>query len=427
MPEHRAAQASHRAWTCGAALWIGILGAAFHARADVSADVRTLPLRREVLFPKDAASGWYAIVEDSLLAAGAGAEFADLRLVDAEGRSRPLHAEAPVQDRTRRVVLRKLPVVWTERGEGTREMIFELDPSLPPRLSIELTGLSGRFPFRVTGRDSAGADWVFLPIDEEDVSPADGPAPTSSSRVDLRQTRRFLRLQQDGASPPGSEDRVLLVQLETVGVRFSPVEFRAGPGRFSGKGGDEWRVEVQLIGPPRALARLDLHWASVAPRDPSVRLEARLPRGGWRDLYVDERVANDRGESLLFAPVRTGALRLLVFGADAPNEPCTIASVDAVPQRWIFHAERPETLVLAYGDPFLVTPPGAEDPPPSDADVREVALGSPAANPWYREPGGLEWLKRRPAALSVVMIVLLGLVAWLALARRQAAESAPQG
>jgi hypothetical protein len=317
-------------------------------------------------------------------------------------------------------VLRELPVVWTESEEGSREMIFELDPALPSRLSVELTGLSANFPFHVTGRDSAGGDWVVLPIDSEESSRA---VPSPTSRVDLRRTRRFLRLQQNGASPPGADDRVLLLERGTISTSFSAVEFRADPGRFRGKGGDEWRAEIHVTGPPRALTRLGMRWTTGAPRDRSPRLEARLPRGGWRDLQFDrptsDRAPRDGVESLVFDPVRTGALRLSVFGADAPNEPCTIEFVHAAPQRWLFRVAGPESLALAYGDPYLVTPAAAEEAPPRDAEVRDVTLGPPGPNPLHREPQGLEWLKRRPTVLGTAMIVLLGLVAWLALARRQ--------
>jgi hypothetical protein len=410
-----AAEAARRSARAARAV-LGVLAFAAVVEAEVSSDVRTLTWRRPVLPVGGAGPGWYAILEDSVLAAASGPDFADLRLVDGEGRSRPLHAEAPARSRVRFTVLRELPVAWAEAGEGTREMLVELPAPVPARLSVEITGLSASMPFQVTGRDSAAGSWVFLAVDP-DMPAIDAPA--VSARVDLGETRRFLRLQQDGGPAPGSEDRVRLLSRETAGPALFPVPTNPVAGRFRGAGNDEWQADIVVAGPIRALARLDVRWAEGQAGRP-MRLAARLERGGWRDVHVESRPPREGGDaSFEFEPVRTTALRLSVFGAGAPNAPCAVQALHAVPQRWLFRSEATESLWVAYGDPHQEVASGFAEGPGAEEPVHVARLGSPEASPWFREPGfGLPWLRRRPQALGAAMIVLLLAVAWMALGRR---------
>jgi len=406
----------------GALVLVAALAGALPAGADVSSDVRTLAWRRPVHLP-GGASGWYAIVEDSVLAAGSGPEFADLRLTNAEGRSLPVRVERPSATRLRWATFRDLPVRWTASGKDSREMIVDLGAdaaSRPVRLTVELTGLSARTPVQVTSRDSTDEEWVLLPVVHDPATPLDSPLP-GTAHVEVGDPRRFLRLVQDRASAPGSEDRLRLLTRETSPATRESVAFRVSPGRFL-SGGNEWQAVVTLDGPARAVTALTLRWAEERGAR-TWRVEARLPAGGWRFHAAsrpDEDGTDGRAtrDSVDLAPVRTTELRITVTGADAPNIPCEIADVKATPQRWLFRADAPESLWVAYGDPFLETPADAGEAPPREEPVREAALGAPEPNPFRRDPGlGVEWLKRHPSVVGVVMIGLLGLVTWLAVGR----------
>ncbi len=394
--------------------------AAAPAAAEVSSDVRTLPHRRAVLLPDGQAGGWFAVAEDSGLAAMSGPEFTDLRLVGADGRSRTLHAEPPARSRVVYTRLRELPVVWAEAADGMREMTVTLEEAEAGQpLTVEVTGLSAGPAFQVTGRDDPGDEWVYLPISPDGAQGMRPPDKHPVARVDLGETRRFLRLQQHGSGPPGADDRVRLLARDVIGAAMFPVQVRSATGRFHGSSRNEWIAEIVLEGPARAVTRMDLRWAERQPGH-GTRLQAKLPAGGWTEVYTETEPPEGGTEtSLKFEPVRTTALRLTVYGADAPNEPCMVDAVRAVPLRWLFRADAAESLWVAFGDPYQKVAAAVAEGPDSPQEVREAALGPVEPSPWYREPGfGLEWLKRRPAVLGAVMVVLLGAVAWLALVRR---------
>jgi hypothetical protein len=399
------------------------------ASAAVSRDVETLRWRRPVLIPENAASGWYAISEDSMIAAASGPAFSDLRVIDAGGQARALDAEPLVRRRTAFLPWREWPVSWTENDNGEREIVLDLGPAPPSGLSVELTGSSGALPFRITGRDSLDESWHLLSL-ADNAGPEYAPMkPVELSyRVDLGEVRRYLRLVQDRGGPaPSAGDRVrLLRREERWPARIAPGFHTADEG-FRGMNGNEWTITIELTGPARAITSLDLERPVGNGTGEPIRVEARLPKGGWRWVTMERKPGSERGQadSLVIEPTRTEALRLTVAGADPPNTPFNVTGVHAVSQRWLFQVESPGPLWLAYGDPYLTVPAPPATSVAFEGEARSVALGPPEPNPFYREPGfGLEWLKRRPGVLGVVMVALLGLVAWLAMARRQGAKTA---
>jgi hypothetical protein len=311
-------------------------------------------------------------------------------------------------------------------------MTLDLGPDAPTLLSVELTGLSVNTPFQVMGRDSAAGAWVLLPLarDEDRGGTAMTP-PAPANRVELGRARRYLRLvTSQGSAAPGADDRLRIMTRQVTWPERQAVGFRVTPGRFIGMSREAWRVTVQLTGPARALTCVDLRCLGEGHALRPIRVEVRLPDGGWRSVSTERSASREAAggeaaahDSISFDPVRTTALRLTVSGVDAPNVPLEVLGVRAVPQRWSFQLDQAEPLWVGYGDPFLVTPANPGPSPPSGAEVLAAGLGPVEPNPFRRESGfGLEWLKRHPGVLGGVMVVLLALVVWLALGRRRKPE-----
>jgi hypothetical protein len=197
--------------------------------------------------------------------------------------------------------------------------------------------------------------------------------------------------------------------------------------RFGAAGSqNNWQTTLELTGPPRALVRIDLVSTAPTGGPQSLGVEARLPRGGWQSIGIDRMPDWNGGQSdsILLVPIRTTALRLTVYQADPPNEPLRVTGVFATPAGWEFEPTPDGHWWLGWGDPFAVPEPeGMTTAPtmPAEASVAmstlplRTTLGPPEANPYHREPGfGLEWLRRRPVVLSVVMLAILILAVWLA-------------
>jgi len=399
------------------------------AGAAVSADIQHLPFRRPVSLVGERRAR-AVINEDSLLAAGAAPEFVDLRLMNAEG-----EAIALVREPLRRMdeqyrEWRHVPIRWQEEPNGPRRMVIDLGPDAPSELILAFEGPVANHGITVEG-SADSVEWSTLTQRYDLMMPPPKNDRLNNQRIALAETRRWLRVRQETPyNAPTVDDRLdLMLRLE----RSTPRE-AVGYGTtsaFDRATGYRWEASLELTGPARALTRLDITGAEAVRNQLGFELQARLPKGGWQYVALDRvpewKVGGE--DSLLFAPIRTTALRLIVTGGDAPNAPIILHSLWATPERWTFDTGSGDAWWLAWGDPFLapvgatggvggmggvsmpVTGLAGYDP----ATVSPTRLGAPETNPFHREPGfGLEWLRRRPIVLSVVMVAILTLVAWLA-------------
>ena len=158
-------------------------------------------------------------------------------------------------------------------------------------------------------------------------------------------------------------------------------------------------------------------WCTGAPTRRSTRslVDLQRPGGGWERSAA---AARDSAQSLAALgfeaqPILARTLRLSYDLADPPNAPFTVMAVEAVPAALAIPPTVRPPLWLVYGDFAVPAPPGL----PRD-DLRAVrrlaplALGAPQANPWFAEKVlGTTWLRRRPAVLTVAMVVVLAIVA----------------
>jgi hypothetical protein len=223
------------------------------------------------------------------------------------------------------------------------------------------------------------------------------------------------RLRITVAAPDAApEDSVFVGYREEVNVSPQPVPFDISSSGFQGR---DWRTELTLSGAARAIGGVEVSVeGGMASR--RITVETRLPDGGWRLARAEETPTRDDRVSLTWPPVRTDAVRVKVWGADPPNVPVSILALNSYPTRFVYFSPpaSPATWV-AYGDPFMRASAPAVQPVPFRAAVTSVVLQSPEPNPWDRgEPGlGLEWAKRRPWFIPVVMVALLVVVAIMVL------------
>jgi hypothetical protein len=401
-----------------------LVGAAWAAEAwgAVSSDIQHLPWRRSVTLIGERRAR-AVIDEDSVLAAGAAPEFTDLRLMNATG-----EAIALTKEPLRRVDeqfrdWRNVPLRWQEEANGPRRVVIDLGPDPPTELILAFEGPVANHSVSVEG-SADSLEWTTMTQRYDLAMPPPKNNRLNSQRIALAETRRWLRVRQDAPyNAPTVDDRLdLMLRLERSTPRTA-VGYRAASG-FDRAQAYRWEATLTLGGPARALTRLDVVGAEAVRNQLGFELHARLPKGGWQYVMID-RMPEWRGggaDSLVFAPIRTTALRLVVTGGDAPNAPVTLGSLWATPERWTFDTGSADAWWLAWGDPFL--PPVTSTAMPSapyglagtDPDlVSTTRLGAVEPNPFHREPGfGLEWLRRRSIVLSVVMVAILALVAWLA-------------
>ncbi|HEX7879477.1 MAG TPA: hypothetical protein VF720_08710 [Candidatus Eisenbacteria bacterium] len=387
----------------------------------VSADIAHLPLRRPVMLVGERRAR-AVIDEDSLLAAGAAPEFVDVRLMNAQGEAIALAAEPLRRMDEQYRQLRNVPLRWQEEANGPRRMVIDLGPDPPAELILAFEGPVANHSIAVEGSaDSVG--WSSMTQRYDLTMPPPKDNRLNTQRIALAETRRWLRVRQDPPyNAPTVDDRLdLMLRLERSTPRVA-VGYQATSG-FERSGGYRWEARLTLSGPARALTRLDVSGAEAVRSQLGFELQARLPKGGWQYVAL-ERGPEWKGganDSLLFAPVRTTELRVVVTGGDAPNPPVALHSLWATPVRWTFDIGSGDAWWLAWGDPFLapaaggltmpVTTTNGADP----ATISPTRLGAVEPNPFHREPGfGLEWLRRRPIVLSVAMVAILALVAWLA-------------
>jgi hypothetical protein len=396
------------------------------AWAAVSADIQHLPFRRSVTLVGERRAR-AVIDEDSVLAAGAAPDFADVRLMNAAGEAIALAREPLRRMDEQFRDWRNVPIRWQEEERGPRRLVIDLGPDAPPELILAFEGPVANHAIVVEG-SADSVEWSTLTQRYDLAMPPPKSQRLNTQRIALAETRRWLRVRQDPPfHAPTVDDRLdLMLRLERSTPRAA-VGYRAESG-FDRAAGYRWEARLELTGPARALTRLDVSGAEAVRNQLGFELQARLPKGGWQYVALDRAPEWNGGadDSLVFAPIRTTALRLVVTGGDAPNAPVVLRSLWATPERWSFETGTESAWWLAWGDPYLAPAGGTGamggmGPPATslagdDPDgVAPTRLGAVEANPFHKEPGfGLEWLRRRPIVLSVAMVAILALVAWLA-------------
>ncbi len=435
-----------RRWAVPALAAAAVLAAAAPppVRAAVSEDVRSLPLRRAVRTPAGAATGtaWITVAEDSSLASACRPDFADLRLVNGDGESVPFAVLPPMRRDLLLEPVGVFPLRWSAASDGLYEAAVDLGPAAPESLRVTLAVDRGSRVFEFRGGVSPGglASLTWRPS-----APA-GPRPGRPGaraprapvipagegkvfRYDLESGGRVLQLQFRSASIRDLPDSVRVEARRSRRVFTETAAFRIASSGFDGR---LWRAVLELEGPPRAVAAVLWAPEETASRRP-VQVEARRPDGGWR--FVADGTETGRVEDftpglegrtgLAFDPVRTTAIRITVTGTDPPNAPLAPDRVVVVPERWAVPPEEAAgELWVAFGDRYL----GAQDWYLEEDAARAprylaAALGPAEPSPWYSPPGfGLDWLRRRPAALTVLMVAVLAVVALVAFRRRPGAQ-----
>jgi hypothetical protein len=403
--------------------------------AAVSADVQYLPWRREVDLRGLPPDAWAEVWEDSTLATGTAAAFADVRVIDASGVAQSFTRRDPARNDVWYAAL-----ATTVRRDGDREVVeADLGGRVPAVLAVKIRGASHGTQLVVQASDDS-TQWRDMSF------PGVGPQAPGAEEIvgvgavsarwvrvvapGLRGARPITAPRPDVPPPPPLPDatfaapRPMLIELVERRERPTPriaVPFRIVRERFEGRA---WIAEIE-IDAPLALCRLVVSpRAALARHD--VRVEGRLSEGGWRDLVhatiesVPLADGTRRIDAVEWDPMRTTALRLRIGGADAPNAPVAIDSLARTPVRFAFPVPPVgEGRWLAYGDAQLLPAHFAlDDATLAAATFARARLGPVEPNPLHRPPGfGLAWLQRHPAALTAVLVAILGLVAALVLRR----------
>jgi hypothetical protein len=395
------------------------------ATTTVSADVRLLPWRREVQLGPARAGIWAEVWDDSALAAGTANAFADLRLTDDHGVAHQfVRREPTLYD----AWYRRLDAA-THRREGDREIVqIDLGARRPIDLAVEVQHpwYGGQVVVQASDDSTHWRDVAY---------PGAGPFAQSGppqmldhgafsdrwvrvvvSRRHFPRPARRAGMPEPLPQPLGPS--VLLYERAQRRTAREPVPFRVARTSFEGR---TWIAELEIESPPVGLCRLVVSPHGIRH---DVRVEGRLPEGGWRELTratIESVPLADgtlRTDAIEWDPYRTASLRVHVEGADAPNAPVAIDSLLRTPERFVFPVIiAGERRWLAYGDAQVVAADAALDPRTmSQATFVRAALGPVEANPFYRPPGfGLSWLQRHPTALTVALVAILALVAALVL------------
>jgi hypothetical protein len=374
------------------------------AATEVSADVRVLPWRRPVHVPPVQRGDWIEVWDDSLLASGAAAEFADVRFIDAGGVAQTFARREPM---LASVWYRPIPQ-HLHAGRDGAILAGDLGRDLPRGLALRVHATAGGGQFVV---ESSSDSLHWHPVGAPGVAPQ---PPGAFDTFDLGSVaERWIRV-------AAADARLELLERSERRTPREPVPFRITGQRFDGR---TWVAELEIAAPALALCRLKL-MPRTALAQHAVRVEGRLPNGGWRDLIhttVQSLPLPDgtaRVGAIEWEPFRTRALRLFVDGADAPNAPVTVDSLARTPLRFALPAPT-VPMWVAYGDAHVLAAHAPFDLEREfDTHFARAALGPLEANPWHRPPGfGLAWLQRHPGALGVVLIVILAAVAFVVLRR----------
>ena len=109
-------------------------------------------------------------------------------------------------------------------------------------------------------------------------------------------------------------------------------------------------------------------------------------------------------------------MRLSYDLADPPNAPFAVIAVEAVPAALAIPPTSKAPLWLVYGDFAVPAPPGLPREDLRDRAAPRAARCSARRRPipWFEEKVlGSTWLRRRPAVLTVAMVVVrISLCRW---------------
>jgi hypothetical protein len=387
------------------------------AQAAVPEAVRQLPWRREVRLPAapPPTDTWYVVEMDSLLAAVTNGDLGALRLVDDAGEPVAAVVLEPRWPAMHAEPVSLTDVRWTVDGDDRTR--FSADIDLPPGDYLRAVWPTDA----VAGVDVVDAermpDWLL----------SDGwtALPNSHTHGIWRLTSPRARLSVQVARATTMPD-LRLERLTLRDDRVRTVPFRARPGTFRGT---TYEQVVDLPTGPHAVLSARVHRRADAAQNP-VLLDLQRPGGGWERSAS---TACDSAQALTVLgfetqPILARVVRLSYDAADPPNAPFTVTAVEVVPPALAIPPSARPTLWLVYGDYAVPSPPGlAPDDLRSVRRLVPLALGAPQANPWFEENVlGTTWLRRRPAVLTVAMVVVLGIVAAVVLTERGARRYPPR-
>jgi hypothetical protein len=379
------------------------------AQGAVPEAVRQLAYRREVRLPTATppAGTWYVVEMDSLLAAVTGGDLGALRLVDDAGEPVAAVVLEPHWPELATEPLEVTGLVWTPAEDDHAHRSAEFD--LPPGDYLRV---------------------VWPPDTVYDVAVADAERMPDWHLQDAADTRSRAVWRADSTTVRVTV--VVAASVTTPDVRFERltlradrvrrVPFTASPGTFRGT---TYEQVIGLPAGPHAILSAVVRRRTDATQYP-VMVDLQRPGAGWERSAA---AARDSAQSLAALgfeaqPILARAVRLSYDLADPPNAPFTVVAIEAVPAALAIPPTVRRPLWLVYGDYAVPAPPGL--PREDLRDVRHLAplaLGAPQANPWFAEKVlGTTWLRRRPAVLTVAMVVVLAIVAAVVLTERRGAR-----
>ena len=238
---------------------------AIPAMAAVSADIQHLPFRRSVTLLAEGRPTRAIVEEDSILAAGAAADFADVRLMNESGEAlalvrEPLRRVDEIFTDWRSVSLRSREGSsgWREGSPGGREnsnssrwMVIDLGENAPREIILSFQGPVANHSITVEG-SADSTEWSTLTQRYDVNMPPPKDHRFNSQRIALAETRRWLRIRQDSPfNAPSVDDRLDLMQRFERSTPRASVGYRAATG-FERSEGQRWEAILRLTGPPRA-------------------------------------------------------------------------------------------------------------------------------------------------------------------------------
>ncbi len=389
------------------------------SRADDTGEdpLRRLPHRRPIeIDAAELAGRWITVLADDSLAAATN-EFADVRVSDDAGHLVPHFTTLP----------RDTDVRW--RALGSDSLTWHDDPNAGPVLDVELesTTVSALVVIpdaAALGRPASihvlggrtGRRWA--PLEAEVSTLGDVTGTLTVVRLPARPPRhvRLVGPTNAGASLPGA-------MLYTESTEPAPRRHAAFTPTAELRG-DRWGHRLDLVAS---------RWVAgvvVEPTDESafnrLMIELEVAPDRWRSVDPGETQARRRESNrhVTFSPQRASGIRVSVVGAGGATAPFTPLAVEVVPTRIVLRVPSDATrLWINYGDPFLGSSGAVEQDVVMRTEAFELAaLGPEVTNPRYSPPGiGWEWVRRHPAVLTVVMVLILVAVAAIVLqdARRR--------
>jgi hypothetical protein len=379
------------------------------AHAAVPEAVRQLPWRREVRIPVTAlpADAWYVVEMDSLLAAVTHGDLGALRLVDDAGEPVPAVVLEPRWPELVAEPLDLAGVTWKASSDDPTNLSAEID--LPPGDYLRVTWSSDAVHDVNVDDAERMPDWLLQEVNE------------TRARAIWQPSTPRARLTVRAASATATPDvRLERLALRADRVRAVPFVPRAGTFR-----GTIYEQVVDLPAGPHAVLTARVHRRADAAQYP-VTVDLQRQGGGWERSAAAARDSSQDLVVLGFAtqPILARTLRLSYDLADPPNAPFTVAAIEAVPAALAIPPTVRPPLWLVYGEFPVPSPPGlARDDLRAVRRLVPLVLGAPQASPWFAERFlGTTWLKRRPAVLTLAMVVVLAIVAAVVLTERGAAK-----